>query len=83
MARGNQRDKAREANQKKLAATVRIPSLPSLHPHLQEPVLTAPSCRPQKKGNTLSGSELAKAKEVAAQKMREKQLAGMRRPVPN
>jgi len=29
----------------------------------------------------MSGSELAKAKEVAAQKMREKQAAGMRRPV--
>ncbi|KAH6848368.1 hypothetical protein B0I37DRAFT_416019 [Chaetomium sp. MPI-CAGE-AT-0009] len=49
MARGNQRDKAREANQKKLAAT--------------------------KKSHGMSGSELAKAKEVAAQKMREKQAA--------
>ncbi|KAG7294298.1 hypothetical protein NEMBOFW57_004369 [Staphylotrichum longicolle] len=49
MARGNQRDKAREAAQKKLAAT--------------------------KKGHGMSGSELAKAKEVAAQKMREKQAA--------
>ncbi|KAK4156677.1 hypothetical protein C8A00DRAFT_12431 [Chaetomidium leptoderma] len=55
MARGNQRDKAREANQKKLAAN--------------------------KKGHGMSGSELAKAKEVAAEKMRQKQAAGMRRPV--
>jgi hypothetical protein len=29
----------------------------------------------------MSGSELAKAKEIAAQKMREKQAAGMRQPV--
>jgi hypothetical protein len=29
----------------------------------------------------MSGSELAKAKELAAQKMREKQAAGMHRPV--
>ncbi|KAK4226439.1 hypothetical protein QBC38DRAFT_480387 [Podospora fimiseda] len=50
MARGNQRDKAREAAQKKAAS--------------------------QKKGHGLSGSELAKAKELAAQKMREKQAAG-------
>ncbi|KAK4038929.1 hypothetical protein C8A01DRAFT_37110 [Parachaetomium inaequale] len=49
MARGNQRDKAREANQKKLAS--------------------------QKKSHGMSGSELAKAKEAAAQKMREKQAA--------
>jgi len=49
MARGNQRDKAREANLKKQAGA--------------------------KKAHGLSGSELAKAKEVAAQKMREKQAA--------
>ncbi|KAK3304538.1 uncharacterized protein B0T15DRAFT_536828 [Chaetomium strumarium] len=52
MSRGNQRDKAREANMKKQAA--------------------------QKKAHGMSGSELAKAKELAAQKMREKQAAGMR-----
>ncbi|KAK4457499.1 hypothetical protein QBC42DRAFT_156778, partial [Cladorrhinum samala] len=51
MARGNQRDKAREAAQKKAQS--------------------------MKKGHGMSGSELAKAKEVAAQKMREKQAAGM------
>ncbi|KXX75997.1 putative SERF-like protein [Madurella mycetomatis] len=49
MARGNQRDKAREANLKKQAA--------------------------MKKGHGMSGSELARAKETAAQKMREKQAA--------
>ncbi|KAK3386937.1 putative serf family protein [Podospora didyma] len=49
MARGNQRDKAREAAQKKLAS--------------------------QKKGNGMSGSELAKAKLEAAEKMRAKQAA--------
>ncbi|RKU46927.1 hypothetical protein DL546_003987 [Coniochaeta pulveracea] len=47
MARGNQRDKAREANLKKQAA--------------------------MKKGNSLSGTELQRAKETAAEKMREKQ----------
>ncbi|KAK0706845.1 hypothetical protein B0T26DRAFT_756291 [Lasiosphaeria miniovina] len=49
MARGNQRDKAREANLKKLAT--------------------------MKKGNSLSGSALAKSKEEAAEKMRQKQAA--------
>ncbi|KAK2625332.1 hypothetical protein QTJ16_005701 [Diplocarpon rosae] len=49
MARGNQRDKAREANQKKMAD--------------------------QKKGNTMSGSEMAREKEKVAAKMREKQAA--------
>ncbi|KAH8168958.1 4F5 protein family protein [Sarocladium implicatum] len=47
MARGNQRDKAREANLKK-----------------------------QKSKNNLSGSEMAKAKESAAEIMRQKQAAG-------
>ncbi|AEO61884.1 hypothetical protein MYCTH_2030495, partial [Thermothelomyces thermophilus ATCC 42464] len=51
MSRGNQREKAREANLKKQAAI--------------------------KKGHGMSGSELAKAKEIAAQRMREKQAAGM------
>jgi hypothetical protein len=49
MARGNQRDKAREANQKKMAA--------------------------QKKGNGMSGTEMQKAKESAAEIMRKKQAA--------
>ncbi|KYK58409.1 4F5 domain protein [Drechmeria coniospora] len=50
MARGNQRDKAREANQKKMAA--------------------------QKKGNSMSGTEMQRAKESAADIMRQKQAAG-------
>ncbi|KAL2073810.1 hypothetical protein VTL71DRAFT_11136 [Oculimacula yallundae] len=49
MARGNQRDKAREANQKKLAD--------------------------QKKGNSMTGSEMQREKEKVAQKMRDKQAA--------
>ncbi|KAL2203541.1 hypothetical protein CC79DRAFT_1371593 [Sarocladium strictum] len=49
MARGNQRDKAREANLKKQAG--------------------------QKSGNNMSGSEMAKAKESAAEIMRQKQAA--------
>ncbi|KAK0613797.1 hypothetical protein B0T14DRAFT_438423 [Immersiella caudata] len=50
MARGNQRDKAREANLKKQAAL--------------------------KKGNTKSGSEMARDKEAVAAMMRQKQAAG-------
>ncbi|PNY27846.1 Four F5 protein [Tolypocladium capitatum] len=49
MARGNQRDKAREATQKKLAS--------------------------QKKGSNMSGNEMQRAKESAAEIMRQKQLA--------
>ncbi|KAF7537265.1 hypothetical protein G7Z17_g12887 [Cylindrodendrum hubeiense] len=49
MARGNQRDKAREAAQKKLAG--------------------------QKKGNSMSGTEMQRAKESAAEIMRKKQAA--------
>ncbi|EGS23181.1 uncharacterized protein CTHT_0008440 [Thermochaetoides thermophila DSM 1495] len=49
MSRGNQREKAREANLKRQAQ--------------------------QKKPHGMSGSELARAKEIAAQRMREKQAA--------
>ncbi|WYZ37353.1 hypothetical protein EsH8_II_000859 [Colletotrichum jinshuiense] len=49
MTRGNQRDKAREAAQKKLAS--------------------------QKKGNSMSGTEMQRAKESAAEIMRQKQAA--------
>jgi len=49
MARGNQRDKAREANQKKLQG--------------------------QKAGNSMTGTELQRAKEKAAEVMRQKQAA--------
>ncbi|KAG9256656.1 uncharacterized protein F5Z01DRAFT_648847 [Emericellopsis atlantica] len=49
MARGNQRDKAREANLKKQAA--------------------------QKKGNSMSGTEMQRSKETAAEIMRQKQAA--------
>lgn len=48
---------------------------------MKAPFLTIVS-RLQKKSHGMSGSELAKAKEVAAQKMREKQAAGTRRPSP-
>ncbi|KAK1481456.1 hypothetical protein CCUS01_04569 [Colletotrichum cuscutae] len=50
MTRGNQRDKAREAAQKKAAS--------------------------QKKGNTMSGTEMQRAKESAAEIMRQKQANG-------
>ncbi|KAL0940887.1 4f5 domain protein [Colletotrichum truncatum] len=49
MARGNQRDKAREANLKKAAG--------------------------QKSKNTMSGTEFQRAKESAAEIMRQKQAA--------
>ncbi|CAI4217707.1 unnamed protein product [Parascedosporium putredinis] len=54
MSRGNQREKAREANLKKQAA--------------------------QKKGNSMSGSQMQSAKESAAEIMRQKQAAG--KPMP-
>ncbi|KAH8596489.1 hypothetical protein B0O99DRAFT_620566 [Bisporella sp. PMI_857] len=54
MARGNQRDKAREANQKKMAE--------------------------QKKGNTMTGAQMAADKERVAKMMREKQAAGLSPP---
>lgn len=70
MARGNQRDKAREANLKKQAAQVSqgvewtwIPSTVAL-------------TSGQKKGNTMSGTEMQRAKESAADIMRQKQAAG-------
>ncbi|KAH0600704.1 hypothetical protein MHUMG1_01703 [Metarhizium humberi] len=56
MARGNQRDKAREANLKKQAA--------------------------QKKGNSMTGTEMQRAKESAAEIMRQKQAAGTTPPPP-
>ncbi|KID90611.1 4F5 domain protein [Metarhizium guizhouense ARSEF 977] len=56
MARGNQRDKAREANLKKQAA--------------------------QKKGNNMTGTEMQRAKESAAEIMRQKQAAGTTPPPP-
>ncbi|KAL6852925.1 hypothetical protein ACO1O0_007473 [Amphichorda felina] len=49
MARGNQREKSREANLKKQAS--------------------------QKKGNNMSGTEMQRAKEAAADIMRQKQAA--------
>lgn len=72
MARGNQRDKAREANLKKQAAMVGLyrDTLSSLYRGCSDATL-------QKKGNSLSGTELQRAKETAAEKMREKQRLGM------
>lgn len=69
MARGNQRDKAREANQKKVCS-------------LQGYALAAIGLIPlfqlasQKSGTQMSGSEMAREKEKVAAKMREKQAAG-------
>ncbi|KGQ12501.1 hypothetical protein BBAD15_g1738 [Beauveria bassiana D1-5] len=68
MARGNQRDKAREANQKKLAAQRYRNSNARVLP---------PS---QKKGNSMSGTEMQRAKESAADIMRAKQAAGTNGP---
>lgn len=73
MARGNQRDKAREANQKKMAEQVYFPN---------SAASTLPKCADrsfylQKKGNSMSGSEMQREKEKVAAKMREKQAAGM------
>jgi hypothetical protein len=72
MARGNQRDKAREANQKKMADQV-LCAVPvgsfaiSVADH---------DAIVQKKGNSMSGTEMKAEKEKVAAKMREKQAAG-------
>ena len=72
MARGNQRDKAREKNQAKLAAQVRMVLCARRHSTpLQKTNLDL-----QKSGNNMTGSELQKAKESAAEIMRKKQAAG-------
>ncbi len=78
MARGNQRDKAREANQKKLADQV---SRRTWWPHSKgyflnpEALLTTFSFA-HKKGNSMSGAEMARQKEAVAERMRIKQAAG-------
>ncbi|KAI8293313.1 hypothetical protein K4K59_005804 [Colletotrichum sp. SAR11_240] len=56
MTRGNQRDKAREAAQKKASGASFFPTQ-------------------QKTKNTMSGTEFARAKESAADIMRQKQAA--------
>lgn len=72
MARGNQRDKAREKTQAKLASQV-CPYLCIL-PAIPTRMLTL--VKKQKSGNTMSGSEQQRAKEAAAEIMRKKQAAG-------
>jgi hypothetical protein len=73
MARGNQRDKAREANQKKMADQVS-----AAHKDLciMRKYLANHNLQLQKKGNAMSGSEMQREKEKVAAKMREKQAAG-------
>jgi hypothetical protein len=74
MARGNQRDKAREANQKKMADQVSIFFCAKVS---DSPRIYADSIsRLQKKSNNMSGSEMQREKEKVAAKMREKQAAG-------
>jgi len=72
MARGNQRDKAREANQKKLADQVGHENCLTYWPRQNQHADSL-----QKKGNSMSGSEMQREKEKVAQKMREKQAAGI------
>ncbi len=76
MARGSQRDKAREANQKKMADQVYSSFV------LGAVDVSRISCadrifRLQKKSNSMSGSEMQREKEKVVAKMREKQAAGM------
>ncbi len=75
MARGNQRDKAREANQKKMAEQVSALRLSQPCDCFRNTTLTA-CIGVQKKSNNMSGSEMQREKEKVAQKMREKQAAG-------
>lgn len=73
MARGNQRDKAREKTQAKLASQV-CPYLCILPGNTDQNADTGK--KTQKSGNTMSGSEQQRAKEAAAEIMRKKQAAG-------
>ncbi|KEZ46155.1 hypothetical protein SAPIO_CDS1024 [Scedosporium apiospermum] len=72
MSRGNQREKAREANLKKQAA--QAGSKPNPYTIGQFARLGA-SGAPQP-GNTMSGTQMQNAKEKAAEIMRQKQAAG-------
>lgn len=71
MARGNQRDKAREKNQKAQAGMVRkFDGHPDLLARTQLII-------GQKNKNTASGSEQQRNKDAAAEIMRKKQEAGI------
>jgi 4F5 protein related disordered region len=74
MARGNQRDKAREANQKKMADQVSIFFCANVSD--SSGIYADSISRLQKKSNNMSGSEMQREKEKVAAKMREKQAAG-------
>ncbi len=77
MARGNQRDKAREANQKKLADQVSLRTRWSYSEHcLNSDALLTIFSSTQKKGNSMSGAEMARQKEAVDVRMRIKQAAG-------
>lgn len=73
MARGNQRDKAREKNQKAQAGIVSW----VLRANITSYALTLT----QKSKNTASGSQQQRDKEAAAEIMRKKQEAGMVLPL--
>ena len=75
MARGNQRDKAREAAQKKQAGQVSncLEGPPSRCACIQ---IIFTNWDLQKAGNNMSGTEMQRAKEKTAQLMKEKQAKG-------
>lgn len=77
MARGNQRDKAREKNQAKLAGAVRL-FLSHPLPLKKDLILMLL----QKSGNSMTGSEMMRNKDDVAAIMRKKQAAGMLRLLP-
>lgn len=85
MARGNQRDKAREKNQKKLAEQKGGNKVCVLTPSDGNCVLWSSDIRGGFRDadtEQMSGSELSKAKEDAASIMRAKQAAGKLRTLP-
>ena len=73
MARGNQREKARENNLKKQAVQVRKSFLNPPSCPVSNPISLSPL---QKKGNGKTGSEMARDKDNAAAIMRQKQADG-------
>lgn len=80
MARGNQRDKAREKNLKAQAGLVRL-----IFASLERQSSTTPKINDsalQKNKNTASGTEQQRNKDSVAEIMRQKQAAGKSKNLP-
>ncbi|GKU04155.1 unnamed protein product [Fusarium langsethiae] len=74
MARGNQREKAREKNLKKTEVRLTITNYLFSRSSIQN-ILTRPFPQLQKPKTTMSGTQMQHAKESSAEIMRKKQAA--------